>query len=108
MFTQFIYKSGSNPYITTTNSRLFQMICKYYVEQFDNNSFVVCGLREWNGNRKSYEGKKEVLRAFAVEWQRFFNETSYTWGELAKWGAFFEEYGKKYGLLTEFRENAII
>lgn len=107
MFTQFIYKSGSNPYITTTNSRLFQMICKYYVEQFDNNSFVVTGLREWNG-RKSYEGKKEVLRAFAIEWQRFFAETSYSYGELANWQNFFEELGKKYGLISEFKENAII
>lgn len=107
MYTQFIYKSGSNPYITTNNNRLFQMICKYYVEQFDNNSFVVCGFREWNGNRQSYEGKKEVLRAFAIDWQNYFENTDYSWLELLEWQNFFEELGKRYGLLTEFRENAI-
>jgi len=108
MFTQFIYKSGSNPYITTTNKRLFAMICKYDVEQFDDISFNVCGLRKWKNNRRSYEDKKEVLRAFAIDWQRFFENTSYSWSQLADWQNFFEEYGKKYGLLTEFRENAII
>lgn len=107
MYIQFIFKSGSNPYITTSNSWLFQMICKYYVEQVGNNSFVVCGSREWNGNRQNYEGKKEVLKAFAIEWQGYFENTSYSYGELANWQDFFEELGKRYGLLKEFRENGI-
>lgn len=107
MYTQFFYKHGENPYITTSNKELFRMICKYYVEQFDNNAFVTCGLREWNGNRKSREGKKEVLRAFAIDWQNYFDNNAITYAELANWQDFFNELGKRYGLLTEFRENGI-
>ena len=105
MYTQFIFKSGSNPYITKTNSELFRIVCKYHVEQFDNNSFVVMGLREWNGNRQTRNGKKEVLRAFAIEWQAF--EDDYSYGELINWQHFFEEMGRRFGLLREFRENCI-
>lgn len=104
MYTQFLFNEG-NPYITTTNKELFRMVCKYYIEQFDNNSFVCTGLIEWNGNRKSYEGKKEVLRNFAINWQNF--DDNYSYGELSNWQDFFREYGKKYGLLNEFTNNGI-
>jgi hypothetical protein len=30
-----------------------------------------------------------------------------SWGELAYWQEYFEKLGKRYGLLTEFRENCI-
>lgn len=106
MYIGFFFKDGSNPYITITNKELFRMFCKYYCEQIGNNNFVVTGLREWNG-KQSYNGRKEVLRNMAIEWQRFFCDTNYSYSELSEWQGFFEEYGKKYGLLTEFKENAI-
>lgn len=44
----------------------------------------------------------------AIEWQHDFENHNYSWGELAEWDAYFEKLGRRYGLLTEFRENGII
>lgn len=107
MYTQFIYKIGGNPYISTNNHNLFKMILKYHLNQFDCKSFVVLSPREWRG-AKTYNDKRAVLAAFAQDWQYKFSDMVYDWGSLADWGAFFEEYGKKYGLLREFRENGIL
>ena len=108
MWVHFEYWNGSNPYITKTSKALFDMFLKYYTTQTGNNSFYISGLREWNGHRKPYEGKKEVLRAVAIDWQADFTNRNYSYSELAEWQGFFEEYGRKFGLLREFRENAII
>ena len=107
MYTQFIFKSGSNSYIATTHENLFKMICKYYLSQFDCKSFSVNGRREWRG-AKTYEDKKVILQSFAVDWQLKNPDMSYTWHDLTEWGAFFEDYGRKFGLLREFRENGIL
>ncbi len=106
MWCLFDFVNGSNPYITKTYPELFKMFCKYYYIQSGNNSFVVQGVREWNG-KQSYEGRKEVLRAVAIDWQNDFENRNYSYGELAEWQGFFEEFGRKYGLLREFKENCI-
>ena len=107
MYTHFIYKDGSNPYISMTNDNLFRMICKYHLIQFENDAFFVMSPREWNG-AKTYADKRDVLRAFAQEWQSRTADFAYDYRTFAGFGSFFEEYGKKYGLLREFRENGII
>lgn len=103
MYTQFIFKEG-NPYITTANRTLFDMICNYFVKQVDSNTFKIT-------NRcfgvASYESKKNQLQWFAREWEDNFPNFNYTEWELIGWKDFFEEYGRKYGLLTEFRANGI-
>lgn len=73
------------------------------LEQEFRNGFHVLGYRE----AKTYEEKKEALREFAVEWSLGFSDVNYSWGDLADWQDFFTEYGRRYGLLREFRENAI-
>lgn len=107
MYIAFEFGNGSNPYVTTTGEKLFHMFCKYYTEQFTSNTFVVLGERKWNGNRQTKQGRKEVLRAIAKEWQIHFGEFDYSALEVAEWTNFFETYGRKYGLLREFRENGI-
>ena len=59
---------------------------------------------------KTYQERKESLRNLAIEYQ--YNNDGDTdiqlsMGELADASDFFEINGKKYGLLREFRENAI-
>ena len=56
----------------------------------------------------AYQKAKERARDKAVEWQTTFNEHSYSYRELAYWGEYFKKLGRKYGLLTEFKENGII
>ena len=106
MYINFEFQNGGNPYITKTWSEFWKMIVKYYYQRIGDISFVVGGEREWNG-KHTYEGYKEILRAFAIEWQYDFGDYNYSYGELAEWQEFFETYGKKYGLLREFRENCI-
>lgn len=60
-----------------------------------------------NTKVNDYQVAKEKARQKAIDWQYEFSETSMSWGELAYWQGYFEKIGKRYGLLTEFRENAI-
>jgi hypothetical protein len=56
----------------------------------------------------NYQKRKESARGFAIEWQLDFENNNYTWGELAYYQDLFYKIGKRYGLLTEFKENGII
>ena len=60
-----------------------------------------------NTKVNNYQVAKENARQKAIDWQYEFSETSMSWGELAYWQSYFERLGKRYGLLTEFRENCI-
>ena len=102
MYKQIMY-DYENPYVTKTDKEFFRMVCKYELEQISEISFCVSAER----NAKTYAEKKEALRDMAIEWQSKFGEMTYYWSDLAEWSNFFEKYGRKYGLLTEFRENGI-
>lgn len=106
MYTHFDFLDKSNPYIAFTNKRFFYMLINYDFIQIDKFMFYVSGLRQKNG-KLSYKDKKAVLQNFAQEWQYNFSSFNYSYYELLEWNNFFKEYGKKYGLLKEFKENAI-
>ena len=59
---------------------------------------------------KTYQERKESLRDLAIDYQ--YNndgntDVTLSYGEISDICNFFEFYGKKYGLLREFRENCI-
>ena len=54
-----------------------------------------------------YQLNKAKAQDKAIQWQQEFSEHNYSYGELAKFGVYFEKLGKRYGLLKEFRENGI-
>lgn len=56
----------------------------------------------------SYQERKEAARNKAIEWQMDFVNHNYSYGEIAYFQNYFEQLGKRYGLLEEFRENGII
>lgn len=56
---------------------------------------------------KTYQDKKDYLRDTAIKWQYNFASLSWSYGELAIIQDWFYKNGKRYGLLKEFRENAI-
>ena len=110
MYICFTYEDGSNPYICTTRKKLWEMLNKYYVEQTGEMSFCVLGRCEvWTARKtlSDYQRKQTILRDFAVEWQYRFSDFCYSWADLSEWADFFCEYGKRFGLLREFRENCI-
>ena len=107
MYATFKYYHNGNPYISITNNDLFRMLCKYDYEQIAETDFYVTGEKETE-NKTDYKTRKSLLRDIAIQWQNDFSKFSYSYFELSEWQDFFEEYGKKYGLLKEFKENAII
>ncbi len=51
---------------------------------------------------------KEGARSIAIEWQHWACEQSLSYGELAEWSSLFLELARKFHLVREFKENAII
>ena len=110
MRINFSFADGTNPYIAKDNKTLWKMVQKYYLEQTGNTSFNVIGKATvWTVNRSltDYQKKQTLLREFAIDWQASWTDFCYSYSEISDWYYFFEEYGKKYGLLREFRENCI-
>ena len=54
-----------------------------------------------------YQARKERARAEAQDWQNEFENHNYSYGELAAWQYHFAKLARRYGLVEEFRENAI-
>ena len=52
-----------------------------------------------------YKKRKAEVRAEAVEYS--YSEEELSYGELADKQDYFRRLGKRYGLLREFKENAI-
>lgn len=57
---------------------------------------------------RSYQERKNDLEEKAKEYQSsWFDFCGFSYGELAIISDFFEKFGRRYGLLSEFRENCI-
>lgn len=56
---------------------------------------------------KTYEERKGCLRDLAIDYSHNFASLGWSYGELAEICDWFYRNGKRYGLLKEFRENAI-
>lgn len=55
-----------------------------------------------------YQMRKESIRDEAITFCESFSEgRAWSYGELADRQAYFEQQGRRYGLLREFRENGI-
>lgn len=57
--------------------------------------------------KKTYQEMKEAAREEAIEWQNNDSDYPYSIEGLSMVGDYFYRLGKRYGLLREFRENAI-
>jgi hypothetical protein len=55
-----------------------------------------------------YAKRKEAVRQEAIDWQLEQSEKSSSYMEIAEQSNRFENLGRRYGLLTEFRENGIL
>lgn len=55
-----------------------------------------------------YQKRKEAAREEAKEYQQWQSEQNLSWWDCEGFAIHFEELGKRYGLLKEFRENGII
>lgn len=55
----------------------------------------------------TYAEKKEQIRQEAIQWQDDFSRNNYSYFVVFQKQHYFEKMGRRYGLLKEFRENAI-
>ena len=55
-----------------------------------------------------YQRMKAATREKAQRWQEIASRKSLSYIALSRAGDYFYKIGKKYGLLREFKENAII
>lgn len=55
-----------------------------------------------------YKIEKEKARQKAIDWQLDFNNYNYSYFELSLYNEYFYKLAKRYGLIKEFKENAII
>lgn len=55
-----------------------------------------------------YQHRKEAARQEAIDWQVEFSEHSYSYDKLVVFQEHFVQLGRRFGLLSEFRENGII
>ena len=56
---------------------------------------------------KTYQEQKERARQIAIDWQIESSEMNLSYGEYSEAGDYFNRLGKRYGLLREYRENAM-
>lgn len=56
----------------------------------------------------NYQDMKAKARQRAIDWQKENANKNLSYGELMEAGEMFYKLGKRFGLLTEFRENGII
>ena len=56
----------------------------------------------------TYQRRKDAARAQAIKWQADFSDRSIPWAATAAEQRHLEQLARRYGLLREFRENAII
>lgn len=81
----------------------------YHNDTFSPDSETYC-IIPFSITGKSYAERKECLRDIAIEFQYDEGESvdiGLSWGELWHIQDWFYRMGRKYGLLREFRENAI-
>ena len=79
---------------------------KYFSAVFSPYVKTIFILELGNLTGKTYKEKKACLQNKAIE----FSNNQYgglSYGEIACIESYFERYGRRYGLLREFRENAI-
>ena len=56
---------------------------------------------------KTYQERKASLQELAIDWQLNFSGLAWSYAEIANIQEYFYRNAKKYGLVKEFKENAI-
>jgi hypothetical protein len=58
--------------------------------------------------QKYYQRKKAELIAEAIQFQMDINELELAWWDISDYQSSLEDRARRFGLITEFKENAII
>ena len=107
MYAHVEFEAG-NPWISTADKNLLSILRKYELVHCEGSDYIAMW-RAYERPRKlaGYQEVKAAVRDFAIEYQWACSECAMSYFDCADWQSFFEYAGKRYGLLSEFRENAI-
>lgn len=83
-----------------------ETINRYYNVTFSPATREIAFI-EFRVSGKTYQDRKEDVRQKAIEFSNF-NFPGLFWSEMAWIESWFRTQAERYGLLEEFRENAII
>ena len=84
---------------------LFYSWPEYHEATFSPDIEATCTI-ELGRVKGNYQDKKAAIQDKAIEYSNN-NAPGLSYGEIADIQGYFETYGKRYGLLRDFRENAI-
>lgn len=88
------------------NSMLFSTWKQFHAATFSPDSrpdYVT----DFRNSGADYQSRKEAARTLAIEFQSN-DRGGLTWSEYNLICNLFEKLGKRYGLLTEYRENGLL
>lgn len=94
---------------TFTESNLYFDNHQYMIDTFNPEVETLC-IIPFQTHGRTYAERKEHARQLAIDFQNSEDggaDINLSYRELYYIQSFFERVGKKYGLLREFRENAI-
>ena len=97
-------RDTSNPRITWSASEFLAWLRNWDLEIVGTCAYIA---HSAPSSPSTYANNKEAVRDLALKFERWANERDLSYGDFAEWGALFETLGRKFGLLTEFREKAI-
>ena len=86
-------------------ANLYYGYSKWFEDSFSPDT-IVNAIIDFKIQGRTYAEKKEYCRNLAIEFQ-YADDGGLSQGELCNILNFFEVNGKRYGLIQEFRENAI-
>ena len=103
----FKFTNGSNPYILTNESILFKWFYNYVLElnKIDEGAIFVTATE--TTSRKTYQQAKANARLFAIDTQNIISESNFSYGEIADISDTLHAFGRRFGLVREFKENCI-
>ena len=88
------------------NSMLFSTWEQFHTATFSPLTTVYYST-DFSISGADYQSRKEAARTLAIEFQNN-DRGGLTWSEYNLICNFFEKVGKRYGLLTEYRENGLL
>lgn len=100
-------------YYESKKEQYFNIYCKnkYGYKEWQKDTFCLGAkniqVLDFKISGKTYEEKQASLEDLAKEWQLYFCDFDWSYGELTLITTYFYDNGKKYGLLKVFKENGI-
>lgn len=102
-------ENDANPRITWILSEFVAWLRNWDVEIIDTCTYEASNFKR---RPSTYAANKDAVRDLAIKWQNYMTDRAdegecFSYSEFADWVSLFETLGRRFGLLTEFRENAI-